>query len=259
MPRASEDLVGPVARSEVEEDRAGAVGAIGRVLAGQAQPHVVLRQQDVPRARPCVGLVLAHPEDLGRREAGERVVAGDRDEPLAPDDLADAVALGGRPLVVPEDRGADRLAGIVEERQPVHLAREPDGRHVAAARARIDARTSRIARLGRRPPELGVLLAPERLRRARLVLGRGDADELPAAADEDRLRRGRGDVEAQDDGPDRAAHADGPVEGVAADERSASASPTRWTSQSSRWSVPSPGARSTSGPRVSSSVFVGLA
>ena len=70
----------------------GAVGLVERVLAGQAQPDVVLRQEDVGDARPDLGLVVADPHELRGGEPGQRVVAGDRDEPLRPDRLADLVA-----------------------------------------------------------------------------------------------------------------------------------------------------------------------
>ncbi len=114
----------PVAGREVEQDRAGAVGLVEGVVAGQPVADVVLGQQDVGDARPDLGLVAAHPGELRRREPGQRVVAGDRDEPRLADRLADLVALGGRALVVPQDRRAQDLAGGVEQDEAVHLARE---------------------------------------------------------------------------------------------------------------------------------------
>ncbi len=60
--------------------------------------------------RVGLGLVAAEPEELRRGEPRERPVAGQGDQPLEPDALLDLGALGGRALVVPEDRGADHLA-----------------------------------------------------------------------------------------------------------------------------------------------------
>ena len=62
--------------------RAGAVGLVHGVVAGQLEADVVLGQQDVPRLRVDLRLVLLHPQDLGRGEAGQRIVAGDLDQPL---------------------------------------------------------------------------------------------------------------------------------------------------------------------------------
>ena len=122
-----EDLGGPVARGEVEEHGPRTVGLVHGVLTGQPKPDVVLRQQDVRDPLPHVGLVIANPDELGRGEAGQGIVAGDRDEPLWPDRLPDQVALGGGPLVVPEDRGTEDLVRPVEEDGAVHLAGQPDG------------------------------------------------------------------------------------------------------------------------------------
>ena len=130
-PERVDDLGRPVARGEVEQDRAGAVGLVERVLAGQAEPDVVLRQQDVGDPRPDVRLVVADPDELRRGEPGQRVVAGDRDQPLRPDRRADRVALGGGPLVVPQDRRA-------EDRGPRRRA----GRARASGRSARSASTS---------------------------------------------------------------------------------------------------------------------
>ena len=136
IPSAASDLGRPVARGEVEQDRAGAVGLVDGVLAGQAQPQVVLGQQDVGGPRPHVGLVVADPDELRGGEAGQGVVAGDRDQPLRPDRGADRVALGRGPLVVPEDRRPEHAVGVVEQHQPVHLAGQPDRDDVVARHAR---------------------------------------------------------------------------------------------------------------------------
>ena len=91
-----EDLRRPVPRRQVEQQRARPVGLVERVLAGQPEPDVVLRQQDVGDPRPDVRLVVADPDELRGGEAGQRVVAGDRDEPLPADRRPDLVA-GVRP------------------------------------------------------------------------------------------------------------------------------------------------------------------
>ena len=104
----------------------GNAGDIERLLAGELEAHVVLGQQQVPRACPGPGLVLAHPQHLGRRVARECIVAGDGDEALAPHGLAHPVHLSLCPTVVPEDGRSDHFAGLVE--QPFELLREIERR-----------------------------------------------------------------------------------------------------------------------------------
>ena len=88
-----------------------------RVLAGEPQPEVVLGQQHVSDPAPHLGLVLAHPDELWRGEAGQRVVAGDRDQPLGSDGGPDQVALRGRALVVPQDRRPQNLVVLRRARR----------------------------------------------------------------------------------------------------------------------------------------------
>ena len=117
---------------DVEEERAGRVGSVDRPLAGEPEAHVVLRQQDVLDAGEGLGLVVAQPQQLGRREAGEGAVSGQRDQPLDAQALLDLFALGRRALVVPEDRGPQHAALLVLHDEPVHLAGVADRRRLDA-------------------------------------------------------------------------------------------------------------------------------
>ena len=179
------DLVRPAPAGDVEEQRAGCVGGVDRVLAGQAKPHVVLRQQHVADPRVRLRLVRAQPEQLRGGEAGERAVAGQRDQPVEPDARLDLGALGGRALVVPEDRRAQHALVGVEHDEPVHLPGEAD-------RA---LRQAREARLRGAPPVLRVLLRPAGLRRRERVALVGGGEHLAVRRDRDRLDAGRADVE----------------------------------------------------------------
>ena len=182
---------------QVEEERAGSVGLVHGVIARKAEPDVVLGQQDVGDAPPDIGLVLPDPDQLRRRETGERVVAGDRDQPLPPDSLANQVAFGGGALVVPQDGGAQDLIGLVQEHRPVHLSGQADRDHLVGAHAR---RGEDLADGGYRrvPPQLRRLLAPERLRDLEGVFGGADCAYGSRLVDQDSLgRRGR-DVDADD-------------------------------------------------------------
>ena len=117
---------------DVEEQRPRRVGDVDRALAGEPQPHVVLRQQHVRDPRVDVGLVAAQPEELRRREAGQRAVAGQRDQPLEPDPRLDLRALLAGALVVPEDRRPQHPLVGVEARRA--RASGPRGRSRPARR-----------------------------------------------------------------------------------------------------------------------------
>ncbi len=158
-------LFRPATPADVEQQRARSIGGVDRALAGQAEADVVLRQQHVTDLRVGLRLVGAQPEQLRRGESGERAVPGQLDQPLEPDPSLDLRALGGRPLVVPEDRGPQDAVGAVEHDQAVHLTGEADR----------PVREAREAGLRRTPPVLGILLRPAGPRhreRVRLVGGR---------------------------------------------------------------------------------------
>ena len=89
------------------------------------------------RCDPRVGvrLVARQPQDLRRLKPGERGVAGELEQPLRTDALGDLVALGRRPLVVPQQRRPDHRAGRIEEDGAVHLAGDAEPGDLAGGRA----------------------------------------------------------------------------------------------------------------------------
>ena len=149
-------LVAPAPVRDVEEERPGRIGGVDRPLPGEPEPDVVLRQHDARDPRVHVGLVLPQPQQLRGREARQRAVPGERDEPLETDALLDLGALRARALVVPEDRGPEDGVVLVEADQAVHLAREAHALRLdAERRERCPARAH---------PVVGVLLRPPRVR-----------------------------------------------------------------------------------------------
>ncbi len=233
------EIVRPVARGEIEKDRARPIGLVHRESAREPESNVVLGQQDVGDLPPRLRLVVADPDDLRGGEPGERVVAGDPDQPLAPHHTADQVAFGGRPLVVPEDRRPEHLPGRVEQHQAVHLARQADCLHV---RARCPGRHERLPdrRAGGIPPQGGVLLAPEWPRPRDTVLGDADRSDRPRRVDQDSLGRRRRNVEPQDEGH-------GPQRPAPDATRSPSTAQIDWLTRFSRSSwLPDTGCGSTS-------------
>ena len=112
--------------------------------------------------RVDVRLVPAEPEDLRRGEARERAIARERDQAFEPDPLLDLLTLGGRALVVPEDRRTKHVAALVEADEAVHLSREADRRRLHVESFECGG--------ARAPPVLGILLGPARLRRGEAVV-----------------------------------------------------------------------------------------
>ena len=158
------DLFRPAPSRDVEEERSRRVGRVDRPLAGQAKADVVLRQQHVADLRVRLGLVPAQPEQLRSGEPRQSTVSGQLDQPVEPDPFLDLGALGGRALVVPQDRGPQDGAVVAEHDEAVHLSREAD----RALRQPCQ------ARLGGAPPVLGILLGPAGPgRRERVLLARG--------------------------------------------------------------------------------------
>ena len=188
-----EHLLAPAAVRDVEEQRARCVGGVDRVLAGQSQPHVVLRQQHVADPRVDVGLVAPQPEQLRRRESGQRAIAGQLDQPVEPDALLDLGALRRRALVVPEDRRPQHALRLVEARRARASAREAD--------RPTRRRQLRERRLRGAPPVLRILLGPARPRRRERIPCSARASTSPSRRDRDPLDAGRADVEPDEAAP----------------------------------------------------------
>src|SRR4051812_5888143 len=72
-------------------------------------------------------------------------------------------AFGGRPTVVPQDRGADRYAMMVNKNRAMHLSRKPEGADVFESGRLCCAQVGQsLPESG--PPVLGILLRPPRTR-----------------------------------------------------------------------------------------------
>ncbi len=139
------------------------------------------------RPRVDFGLVLLHPQELGRGETGERHVAGDLDEAL--------LRLGA--LVVPQDGRTQDFARRIEQHQPVHLPGQPDGGDVCPADAAFG---QRLADGARRclPPFVRILFGPEGMGNLEGVRADGCCYDVPPRVDQQRFAAGRRNVESQE-------------------------------------------------------------
>jgi hypothetical protein len=189
----AQHLLAPAPAGDVQQQRAGGVGDVGGVLSGEPEPDVVLGQGDARDLAVGVGLVVAQPQQLGRREAGQRAVAGQRDQLSEPDGGLDLLALGLGALIVPQDRGTQHAVFGVQRDQPVHLAAQADAGGVADGRGQLGQDG-----LGGAPPVPGVLLRPAGARGGQGVL-RLDPSQDPSIRVDRQPLGGRGpDVDAHE-------------------------------------------------------------
>src|SRR5580704_1323173 len=72
---------GPATANDVEKRGSRGVGNLGGEFTGQLETDVVLREQHLAHSIEVLGLVVSHPEQLGKSEAGQDWV-GDRFENL---------------------------------------------------------------------------------------------------------------------------------------------------------------------------------
>src|ERR1700693_2446371 len=66
----------PAALDYIEQGGAGGVRNIACEFSGELEAHVILRQQHLLITLKIPWLVVAHPEELGQREAGEHWIRG---------------------------------------------------------------------------------------------------------------------------------------------------------------------------------------
>ena len=207
-PRHAEDpehLVVPIARAQVETERARGVGDVGRVDPTASQlpqePGVDRPERELAGLGALAGAryLVEQPPDLRPREIGVQDQAG----PLAHEGLeaigTQPLAERRRPAALPHDGAMDRRA-----RRPVPddcglaLVGDPDGGDVGRAHTRLGERHGR--RLSHRGPDLfRVVLDPARLR---IVLGQlsiAARDDSPVGVDDESRRARRSLVERQDD------------------------------------------------------------
>ena len=126
-----QQLFRPVALGHIEQQHAAGVAHFGGKFARQPAANFILGQQHLGQLVEVLRLVVSQPQDLRGGEAGQRRVGDQLDQLLAPaGPPLDFLALGLRPLIVPEQRPANDLAALVEKHRAVHLPRQADRLHV---------------------------------------------------------------------------------------------------------------------------------
>ena len=113
----------PARAADIEPGGAGRIRHFRNVLAGQPEPQIVLRQQHLCDLGEDVRLVVLHPGELRRGEAGKDDVAGELAEARVG---VERGRLGVAARVVPQDAGAQHLVVGVEQRRAMHVAGKAD-------------------------------------------------------------------------------------------------------------------------------------
>ena len=168
---------------------------VGDMVAGQLQRHIVLGQQHVRDAREQLRLVRRQPEQLGCREARHGRDAGD------PAEVGDALheQRGTRPGPARRSTGSPAASGRSAASSTTAPCIWPD-RPIAcvAANAAGARRAGRQHLAGRRPPGVGLLLRPERLRPRDRERHLGLGEQALLAVDQHGLDRGGADVDPEE-------------------------------------------------------------
>src|SRR5581483_1133158 len=117
---------GPAALSHIEEQSTGGIGNVNATFASQAEANVVLRQEHGAHMLPDFGLVLAHPQQLGKGESGQCWIGGELNQSPSADSLGNFPALFSGALITPDDGRAQYFVFFIEQDCTVHLAGEAD-------------------------------------------------------------------------------------------------------------------------------------
>ena len=187
----------PLALHHVEQQHAAGVAHLGGELASESAANLVFRQQHLGEAVKVLRFMIAEPKNFRRGETGQGRIGDHADQLCAPaGPLFDFVALGGRPLIVPQKGTANDL-GLSCRETPSRASGPTDRSPCTSAGLSLAFLTTCANGLdGRLPPIFGVLLAPQRLGVIDRIAGAGLRQDFARWIDRQRLGAGRADVDA---------------------------------------------------------------
>jgi hypothetical protein len=199
--RRREQLRRPGARAGVEPARAGGIRHFGNMLARQPQSQVIFRQQHLPDLGEHFRLVVLHPGEFRRGEAGKDNVAGNLAETRIGIELG---SFGMGAHVVPHDAGPQHRVIRAEQRRAMHVAGKPDAPHRRHFGSVIAPECGQRG-LGGGDPVCRILLRPALARPRQFNFRRGGIDNGLIRIDEQRLDARRAEVDPEiHDAPPRA-------------------------------------------------------
>ena len=195
-----EHLLAPAPVGDVEEQRPGGVGDVDRALAGAAVADVVLRQQDVRgSARTTPARAFRSQSSFGAVKPVSARLPVSRIRRSRPTRSSISAHSAAVRWSFQRIAGRIALAAVVEDDEPVHLARPAD-------RRRLDRELVRARPASRVHQSSGSCSAQPRLRRRERVLVLGAREDLARRRERERLDAARADVD-----PDERPHAASPT------------------------------------------------
>ncbi len=176
----------PLARTGIEPGGASRVRHFRDVLAGQPQAQIILRQKHLGDLGKNLRLVVLHPGELRRGEAGKDDIAGNLAKARVRIELR-SFRIGAR--VVPQDRGAKNVTTRIDQRRAMHLAGKADAldRRKLGGKFRLQPGDRRFGRLD---PVGRILLRPAVMRTRNVQRAIGRTDDRLIAIDQQRLDAG---------------------------------------------------------------------
>ena len=124
--QCSNHLFRPAATPHVEQQRACRIRRLRCLLARQRKPHEVLWQQERARLVEQARLLVAHPQQLGRRKALESGVANHPPKTRLANLVDYGLALHRGANVVPQNRWPQHSVCLIQQHRAVHLAGQPN-------------------------------------------------------------------------------------------------------------------------------------
>ena len=137
--------------------------------------NIVLGEHDLFDPCKILGLLILHPEKLGRRKPGKRNVRRILRQLILPDLVVQIIALFRCSSVIPENCGTDYLVLVIQNHKPVHLSAKTDPGNPALVHIRgqlLDARDALLI------PVFRLLLRPPRMRKIQRILLRHNIDDF---------------------------------------------------------------------------------
>jgi hypothetical protein len=135
--KSLEHLPGPPSCSNIEQQSAGRICDIARLVTGQSQPYVILRKENGSDSLPDLRFVLSHPEKFWKSETRDGGVADKFDETRRTDRFGYLDDFVSSSLIAPEESRTKNLIAFIEQNGAMHLT----GKTERSDLGRIDAGT----------------------------------------------------------------------------------------------------------------------
>ena len=187
----------PASLDDIEQRGTGGIGNIAREIAGELKADVIFRQQHFPDALKIGRLIVADPQQLRQREAGEHGIGGVAQHRFFAHSAVDEIHLWLAALIAPDERRPDHPMRRIQNHQPVHL---PGQSHAADILAR-DFGFCKYAADGLPrgiPPILRPLLGPQRMQHEDILMQcSGSMPHLSTLVYQESARASSSDIDSE--------------------------------------------------------------